>query len=62
MIARKQLMTGCLMINNGYLIIARALTTTVSINNGQLPAFQLPLSVAAYKRHVRLTCVFELTT
>jgi hypothetical protein len=43
MIARKQLVTHCLMINNGYLIIARALKTTVSINNGQLPAVQLPI-------------------
>lgn len=43
MIAIEQLMTRRLMINNGYLSITRALTGTVSINNGQFPAFQLPI-------------------
>lgn len=45
MIAIEQLMTRWLMINNSYLIITRALTSTLSINNGQLPAFQLPIVV-----------------
>jgi hypothetical protein len=43
MIAIEQLLTHFLIITSGYLIITRALTGTVSINNGQLPALQLPI-------------------
>lgn len=61
MIARKQLMTRCLMINNSYLSIPRAQRALFQLTMGNCQRFNYPLSVAVHRRHARLTCECELT-